>query len=276
MKKKIIIGVIILLVIGLSVGSYFIFFKDDKDNKPTSNNKDEKITITFDSDGGTKVEDMKVKKGSSFQLPETTKEGYTFVGWYNGSTLYKDDDTASIKKNIVLTAKWEEKKDEDIYLNITFNSNGGTSIKDMKFKCIDGAATLNNLPTPKKDSYDFLSWIDKYGKAILNGALIKCEGKDPSMRLAAKWQKKEQSTLKVNFDYKDEDKTTTSKTYNCVNGAATLENLPRPTRDFYQFLSWEDKHGKSILDGASIICDGDLNLYAVWEYDGPTANPEQD
>ena len=60
----------------------------------------------------------------------------------------------------------------------------------MKFKCIDGAATLNNLPIPKKDSYDFLSWIDKYGKAILNGALIKCEGKDPSMRLAAKWQKK--------------------------------------------------------------------------------------
>ena len=66
MKKKIIIGVIILLVIGLSVGSYFIFFKDDKDNKPASNNKDEKITITFDSDGGTKVEDMKVKEGTSF------------------------------------------------------------------------------------------------------------------------------------------------------------------------------------------------------------------
>ena len=63
MKKKIIIGVIILLVIGLSVGSYFIFFKDDK-NK--SNNKDVKITITFDSDGGTKVEDMKVKEGTSF------------------------------------------------------------------------------------------------------------------------------------------------------------------------------------------------------------------
>ena len=52
-KKAIIIGVVIFLVLAIGVGSYFIFFNKD-DNK--TNNKDEKITITFDSDGGTKVE----------------------------------------------------------------------------------------------------------------------------------------------------------------------------------------------------------------------------
>jgi len=198
MKKKIIIGVIILLVLALCVGSYFIFFNKD-DDKPATNNKVENITITFDSDGGSKVEDMKVKKGTSFTLPETTKERYTFVGWYNGSTLYTDDDTASIKKNIVLTAKWEETKDKDVVLTVTFDSKGGSKVKDMTFKCSDGAATIKNLPKSKKDSYNF--------------------------------------------------------------------------------LSWEDKHGKSILDGAKIVCEGDeptLKLYAIWEYDGPTANPEQD
>ena len=199
MKKKIIIGVIVFLVIALGVGSYFIFFNKDKDSKPTSS-KEEKITITFDADGGSKVEDMKVKKGTSFELPETTKEGYTFVGWYNGSTLYTNDDTASIKKNIVLTAKWEEAKAEE-------------------------------------------------------------------------------KTLKVTFDTKDKDVKVKDMTFKCTDGAAILKNLPKPKRDFYNFMSWEDKHGKSILDGASIICEENestLKLYAVWEYDGPVANPEQD
>ena len=197
MKKKIIIGVIVFLILALGVGSYFVFF--NKDDKNKSSNKDEKITITFDADGGTKVEDMKVKKGSSFQLPETKKEGYMFIGWYNGSVIYTDDDTASIKKDIVLTAKWEaliDVPEEVTELKVVFDSKGGSKVKDMTFKCTKEVATIKNLPKSKKDSYEF--------------------------------------------------------------------------------LSWEDKNGKSILDGASIICDGtELKLYAVWEYDGPTANPEQ-
>lgn len=273
MKKKIIIGVVIILVLALSVGSYFLFFNKNDDNKPATNNKNEKITITFDADGGEKVEDLVIKKGTSFQLSETSKEGYTFMGWYNGSKLYTDDDTATINKNIVLTAKWEKKEEEVKTLKVVFDSKGGSKVKDMTFNCgKDGVATIKNLPKSKRDSYEFLSWEDKHGKSILDGAKIVCDG---DLKLYAVWEKKEQTELKVTFDYKDEDHTTSSKTFKCVNGAATLENLPRPTRDFYQFLSWEDKFGKSILDGASIVCNGELNLYAVWEYDGPVANPEQ-
>ena len=192
MKKKIIIGVVIFLaIIGLGLGTYFIFFNKDKDTKPATNNKDEKITITFDSDGGTKVEDMKVKKGSSFQLPETTKEGYTFVGWYNGSKLYTDDDTASIKKDIVLTAKWEENKKEITELKVTFDSKGGSKVKDVTFKCTDEVATIKNLSKPTKDGYNFMSWEDKHGKSILDGASIVCDGTD--LKLYAVWEKKEET-----------------------------------------------------------------------------------
>lgn len=210
MKKKIIIGVIILLVLALCVGSYFIFFNKD-DDKPATNNKVENITITFDSDGGSKVEDMKVKKGTSFTLPEPTKEGYTFVGWYNGSTLYTDDDTASIKKNIVLTAKWEEAKDKDVVLTVTFDSKGGSKVKDMTFKCSDGTATIKNLPKSKKDFYEFLSWEDKHGKSILDGAKIVCEGDEPTLKLYAIW---EYDGPTANPEQKPED----SKTYKCPEG----------------------------------------------------------
>ena len=97
MKKKIIIGVVIFLVIALCVGSYFIFFNKD-DKKTSDNKKSEYITITFDSDGGTKVDDMKVKKGEKFKLPETEKKGYFFQGWYDGKAFYFDEDTDKIDK----------------------------------------------------------------------------------------------------------------------------------------------------------------------------------
>lgn len=191
MKKKIIIGVIVFLVLLIGVGSYFIFFNKD-DDKKTTNNKSEKITITFDADGGSKVEDITIKKGSSFELPETTKEGYTFAGWYNGTTLYTDDDTASIKKNIVLTAKWEEKEPdvkEEKTLKVTFDSKGGSKVKDLTFKCSDdGSATIKGLPKSKKDSYNFMSWEDKHGKSILDGAKITCEGKETTLKLYAVWE----------------------------------------------------------------------------------------
>ena len=187
MKKKIIIAIVVFLVLALGVGSYFLFFNKDEDDKKTSQ-KEEKITITFDTDGGTKVEDLKVKKGSSFSLPQTTKEGYAFVGWYNGSTAYTDENTNTIKKNIVLTAKWEEVTSKDVAFTVTFDSKGGSKVKDMTFKCSDGAATLKNLPKSKKDAYNFMSWEDKHGKSILDGASIVCEDKDSTLKLYAVWE----------------------------------------------------------------------------------------
>jgi len=200
-KKKIIIAIIVaLILIGAAVTLFFVL-KKDKDKKGGDTPKPvakQQITIVFDADGGEKVDDIKVAKGTSFQLPETSKEGYTFAGWYNGSKLYTDDDTAEIESNIVLTAKWEKKEEEQKTLKVVFDSKGGSKVKDMTFTCgKDGSVTLNSLPKPKKDAYNF--------------------------------------------------------------------------------LSWEDKHGKSILNGAKLTCDSaELKLYASWEYDGPTANPEQD
>ena len=40
-------------------------------------------TVTFDSDGGTPVESIKVEKGNTINEPSApTKEKYEFVGWF--------------------------------------------------------------------------------------------------------------------------------------------------------------------------------------------------
>ena len=76
----------------------------------------------------------------------------------------------------------------------------------------------------------------------------------------------------VTFDSKGGSKVSPVK-INCELGGATVKLPKAPTKDFYEFRVWEDKHGTPILDGALLTCE-DVTLYAVWEYDGPEANTE--
>lgn len=71
-------------------------------------------TVTFDTQGGSKIDSIKVNKNSTVVKPEDpTKEGYTFEGWFTDkecATAY-DFDT-KVTKNITLYAKWTEEKGE--------------------------------------------------------------------------------------------------------------------------------------------------------------------
>lgn len=169
MKKKIIIAVIaFLILVGGGVATFFIIKNNkDEDKTPAKPKNNETITITFDADGGTKVEPMTVKKGEKFELPKTEKKGYFFQGWFDGDVYYSDEDTDKLEKDTTLKALWANPDTpEDVELKVVFDSKGGSKVKDMNFKCSDGVATLKNLPKSKKDSYDFLSWEDKNGKSI--------------------------------------------------------------------------------------------------------------
>ena len=42
------------------------------------NLKQAKVVVTFDTDGGSKIEEKTVKKGESITLPSTVKNGYNF------------------------------------------------------------------------------------------------------------------------------------------------------------------------------------------------------
>ena len=67
--------------------------------------------ITFDSAGGTAVPSQEIAKGESVQEPAApSRDGYTFLGWYAGETLY--DFAAPVSQGLVLTAKWQENADK--------------------------------------------------------------------------------------------------------------------------------------------------------------------
>lgn len=66
-----------------------------------------KVTVAFDSDGGSDVAEQKVLRGQKVSEPTApTKAGYSFEGWYNGDTKY--DFTGAVTENITLTARWKD------------------------------------------------------------------------------------------------------------------------------------------------------------------------
>lgn len=66
-----------------------------------------KYTVSFDTDGASKIEDISVKEGSTITPPNVpTKEGYKFIGWYLEEKEF--DFTKAIKENVKLKAKWKK------------------------------------------------------------------------------------------------------------------------------------------------------------------------
>lgn len=68
-------------------------------------NEPESFTITFNSNGGSKVESISAKSGDVVKMPTApTKNGYTFEGWYKGDEEFNW--STPIVENITLIAKW--------------------------------------------------------------------------------------------------------------------------------------------------------------------------
>lgn len=68
-------------------------------------------TVTFIGNGGSETPTQKVKENNTATEPaDPTREGYTFGGWYNETTLETlYDFSTPVTQDIVLYAKWTEK-----------------------------------------------------------------------------------------------------------------------------------------------------------------------
>lgn len=65
------------------------------------------VVISFNTNGGNKIEDIRIKKGEKIEKPiSPTKTGYKFVGWYINNKEFNF--TSNIDKDITLEAKWEK------------------------------------------------------------------------------------------------------------------------------------------------------------------------
>lgn len=96
------------------------------------------FTVTFSSNGGSKVEPAKVKRNATVDEPAApTKEGFVFGGWYTDKDCTKAYDfETKITKNFTLYAKWTEGEPDTKTIVLTIGEVAAT---------IDGEAVTNDV-----------------------------------------------------------------------------------------------------------------------------------
>lgn len=119
---------------------------------PIDDPKTETYTVVFDSKDGEPVDSQVVTEGDSIDLPDTTKEGYTLLGWtrFDASTASLLEDPYTPSSDITLYAKW----DINSY-TITFDSNGGTDVSPI-VKPFNMRVSQPEEPT--KEGFVFGGW----------------------------------------------------------------------------------------------------------------------
>lgn len=134
-------------------------------------------TITFDTNGGSNIAQVKVESGGTVPKPANpTKENYVFEGWYEDGTLeIAYDWTKVINSNMTLYANWIKETKE---LQVVFIDEGsGTFQVDFETDDPDNqgplAAPINHtsryfietgktatLTVTASNNYDFMGWYN--------------------------------------------------------------------------------------------------------------------
>ena len=133
-------------------------------------------TVKFNANGGNECEDITVTyDGKYTDLPTTTRTGYTFDGWYDGSTKVTADTDVKITADQTLTARWTANT-----YTVKFDSDGGSACKEITVT-YDGK--YPTLPAPTKEGYTFEGWFDGETQVMSGTAVTITE----DQTLTARW-----------------------------------------------------------------------------------------
>jgi len=203
--------------------------------------------ISFNPNGGSSSNlSMDMTYDTNYTLPTPTKTGYTFLGWYDGSTKYTSG-ISKISDNIELLAKWEAKS-----YTITYNPNGGTVSSTTQTVTYGTAYTLY---TPTRAGYTFEGWYSGSSE-IFSGTW----NKDSGITVTAQWK-----VITYTITYENTYGTPNSNpiTYT-VNDEITFANLNltgNPFVGWYKNSSYTTPITK-ISKGTT----GNITLYAKFTY----------
>ena len=106
----------------------------------------QEYTVFFDVDNGTPV--AAVTTSRIEKQPQTTREGYTFAGWYTDKNFTeKVTFPYEVTRAQTLYAKWEKNT-----YTVHFETDGGTAVGDMVVSVIERS------PSTEKRGYTFKGW----------------------------------------------------------------------------------------------------------------------
>lgn len=105
-------------------------------------------TVTFQSEGGSEVASQIRANAPAARPADPTKEGHTFIGWYNGESEWNFE--TPVTEKLTLTAKWQVNQ-----YTITFDTAGGSEVAPITQ---DYGTTITAPANPAKTGYTFAGW----------------------------------------------------------------------------------------------------------------------
>lgn len=109
-KKRILLGIALTAASIFALSSCGGNSNNSDEGDPSSETEGDKFTVKFDTQGGSKIDDVKVAKNTAVAKPtDPTRTGYEFKGWYKEKACTNAwDFTKPITEDRTLYAKWEQ------------------------------------------------------------------------------------------------------------------------------------------------------------------------
>ena len=188
-------------------------------------------TVTFQSEGGSEVASQIRANTPAAQPDNPTKEGHTFIGWYNGESEW--DFETPVTADLTLTAKWQINR-----YTITFDTAGGSEVAPITQ---DYGTTITPPAAPTRTGYTFAGWDREIPTAM----------PAEDMTITARWTVN-QYTITLKPENGGEDIVITQDYGTAITAPAN------PTKTGYTFAGWD----KTI---PTTMPAGDMTITAQWQ-----------
>jgi len=138
------------------------------DNGSPTSSPPPTFTVTFDSAGGSAVDEITdVAHGATITAPtEPTRADYAFQHWYLSNPAVPFVFSTPITASITLRAHWESA----VTFTVTFNTHNGIPVPDEQ-NVEEGGFAARPATDPTRDGYNFTDWYtEEIGGSVFNFA----------------------------------------------------------------------------------------------------------